>query len=731
MIDVTRRALVQGALAAPGLLALPGRLVAAAPAAAPGARPDLYPPIVPRFPHVLHGGDWNPEQWLDEPGVIEEDFRLMEKAGCNTFSVGIFAWSHLEPEEGKFTFDWLDRILEGLAKRGFLAFLATPSGGKPRWMSEKYPEIRRIDADGRRQPHANRHNHCFTSPVYRRKVRAINGKLAQRYARHPALAAWHVSNEYNGACYCELCLAAFRRWLEQRHGSLAGLNQHWWTSFWSQTFQSWKQIDPRQSPVDGLLLDWDRFVTHQTVDFMKNEMAPLRAATPTLPITTNMMGTFFGIDYQRFTEVCDRMAWDAYPRLHGEDSWRAGCALAFTHDMYRAMKGGLPFILMESTPSNTNWYHTPAIKKPGQHQQEMLLAIGHGADTTMFFQWRKGRGAYEKFHGAAVDHEGSERTRVFQDVAAHGAALKKLDGVVGTSVRPEVAVLFDWDTRWALAHAQGPRRPVGAAAAASATFEKEYLETCIDHYRPFWKLGVPVDVIESLSPFDRYRLVVAPMMFMVKPGVAERLTAFVKAGGALVLTYLSGVVDQHGLVLRGGWPGGGLRALAGVWAEEIDSLYPNPPQRIVAAAKNPLGLAGEHPVREYCDRLHAEGADVLATYKTDFYAGEPCLTVNRHGSGRVYYLGTRPAADAFHDAFARALVRELKLARCLDIALPEGMTVQQRKGGGRTFYFVHNLKPVAQAVDLGADRLQNVLAGGTATGRITLPAYGSLVLLRG
>ncbi|HXU83390.1 MAG TPA: beta-galactosidase, partial [Polyangia bacterium] len=274
MTDLSRRGVLQGTLAGTSLLALPGRLLAAAPIDV-----ERYPPVISRFPHILHGGDWNPDQWLDEPGIIDEDFRLMEKAHCNTFSVGIFAWSHLEPEEGKFTFEWLDKILDGLATRGWNAFLATPSGAKPRWLSEKYPEVRRINADGHREPHANRHNHCFTSPVYRKKVRLINTRLAARYRNHKALCAWHVSNEYNGACYCELCLAAFRAWLKGRYGTLDNLNQKWWTAFWSQTFQDWKQIDPRQTPVDGLLLDWDRFVTHQTVDFMKGEVQPLRAAT--------------------------------------------------------------------------------------------------------------------------------------------------------------------------------------------------------------------------------------------------------------------------------------------------------------------------------------------------------------------------------------------------------------------------------------------------------------------
>jgi beta-galactosidase len=390
------------------------------------------------------------------------------------------------------------------------------------------------------------------------------------------------------------------------------------------------------------------------------------------------------------------------------------------------MKGGQPFLLLESTPSSTNWFETPQLKRPGRHRQEMLIAIGHGADSTMYFQWRKGRGGFEKFHGAVVDHEGSGNTRVFADVAAHGALLESLDGVVGTTVRPEVAIIHDWEVRWALAYSQGPRR----GPQWGGPFEKEYVETCVDHYRPFWKLGVPVDVIESLSPFDPYRLVVAPMLFLLKPGVVERLEAFVRGGGVLLLTYLSGIVDATNLVLRGGWPGGGFRSMAGVWAEEIDALYPEEAQGIVAEDGNDLGLSGEHPVRDYAERVHPEGARVLARYATGFYLDLPSLTVNPWGSGRVFYLAARPAGDSFHDALARGLVRQLGLSRCLDTDLPEGVTVQRRAGGGRTFLFLHNLKPVEQTLDLGTTRLASVEDGRVLTGRLRLPGYASLVLER-
>jgi len=723
--SIGRRPFLKTALGTAAFLAAPGRLVALASQAPGGAPalPDRYSPVIPGFAHILHGADWNPDQWLHEPAVIEEDLRLMEKSGCNTFSLGIFAWATLEPEEGRYEFAWLDDIMNRLAARGFYAFLATPSGAKPRWMSEKYPEVRRINRAGQREPHGSRHNHCFTSPVYRDKVRTINTKLAERYKGHKALAGWHISNEYSGTCHCEFCLGAFRAWLKTRYASLDALNRAWWTAFWSQTFQSWNQIDPRDSPVDALNLDWERFITHQTVDFMKGEIAPLKAATPGLPVTTNMMSTFVGLDYWRFTGISDRMSWDAYPTLHGEDSWRQGVNLSFHHDLYRTMKGGLPFILMESTPSNTNWQQTPQIKKPGQHRQEMLLGIGHGADATMYFQWRKSQGAAEKMHGAVVDHGEAERTRVFGDVAAYGAFLKHLDGVVGTTVRPEVALMYDWEVRWALMYTQGPRQQAGRAP-----FDKDYLQTVQDHYRPFWKLGVPVDIIESLSSFDGYKLVVAPMLFMLKAGVVDRLDAFVKRGGTLVLTYLSGIVNDTELVWRGGWPGGGLRRLAGIWSEEIDSLYPDAAQRIVPSPGNPLGLTGEHRVRDYCERVHPESAAVLATYQADFYEGMPALTVNSSGPGRVYYLAARPAGDSFLDAFTRSLVSQLKLARCLDVDLPDGVTVQKRAGGGRTFYFLHNLRRQDQVIDLGRLSLKCVDDGRVLTGRTTLAPFASFVL---
>ena len=297
--------------------------------------------LFPNFPHFLHGGDYNPDQWLDWPEIIDEDFRLMPLAGCNAFSVGIFAWASLEPEEGVYSMDWLGEILDRLHANGHKAFLATPSGGKPNWLAHAYPEVRRVDKNGNRDPQKGRHNHCPTSPIYRQKVAAINGELARRFGNHPAVLAWHISNEYSGECYCDLCIAAFQHWLQDRYGDLETLNKAWWSKFWSHTYTDWSQIHPINGGVlDGLKLDWRRFVSHQTCDFMEAEIAAVRAAGSDLPVTTNFMGRYRELDYHRLSRSLDFIANDAYPLFqHQPGMMDEVVSFAFIHELMRSLKG--------------------------------------------------------------------------------------------------------------------------------------------------------------------------------------------------------------------------------------------------------------------------------------------------------------------------------------------------------------------------------------------------------
>lgn len=681
--------------------------------------PLRYPPISSKAPVFLHGGDYNPDQW--PPEVWEQDLRLMKLARCNTMTLGVFSWARLEPSEGQYEFGWLDAIMDRLHHNGVWAILATPSGARPAWMSQKYPEVLKVRTDRVRILHGERHNHCLTSPVYRDKCRAINQKLAERYRDHPALLMWHVGNEYETECHCPLCQQAFRQWLQAKYGgSLERLNQAWWTAFWSHTYTDWSQIESPspigESSTHGLNLDWKRFLTHQIVDFVRSEMAPLRQLSPGIPVTTNLMPLFDGLDSWKLKNELDVISWDNYPRWYGDQrDPEIAVRIGFIHDMHRCLKDGRPFMMMESTPGTTNWMEVCRPKRPGVNRLEALQAVAHGSDTVQYFQWRKSRGSSEKLHGAVVDHVGHENTRVFREVTAVGRMLEALTPVLGTTVRPEVAVIYDWENSWAIQDAQGPRIQ-----------KKDYYPTCLRHYRELWRRGISADVIDQECDLSRYRLIVAPMLYLLRSGAAERITSFVRQGGVLVTGYWTGIVNETDLCFLSGFPGP-LRECLGIWAEEIDALYDWQYNTVIPRPGNGLGLTRRYRAVELCDLIHAESAEVLAVYGRDFYAGQPALTVNRFGSGRAYYVASRND-EAFMADFFGGLLRQTKIHPVLDTKLPEGVTAQARTNGERSFVFLLNFMPVRRTVGLGKKSFVDLLTGKRYSQRVTLGPYGSLAL---
>ncbi|MDR0314031.1 MAG: beta-galactosidase [Treponema sp.] len=642
-------------------------------------------PIVASFPHIIHGGDYNPEQWIKwKDEIWKEDFRLAKLAGINSFSIGIFSWAVLEPAEGEYHFEWLDETMEKIAANKMVAVLATPSGARPAWMSQKYPEVLRVNSMGQRNHHGGRHNHCLTSPVYREKVTAMNTMLAERYGHHPALGVWHISNEYGGECHCPLCQEKFRAWVQNRYKTIDALNDAWWTRFWSHTYTDWSQIESPsplgETSTHGHNLDWRRFTTEQFVDFVLNEIAPLKKVNPSIPVTTNLMGTYPGIDYFRLAEVLDVVSWDNYPQWTGTDKDADTAILtSFRHDLIRGLKNK-PFMLMESSPSATNWWPVTKLHRPGVHMLQSMQAVAHGSDTVQYFQIRKGRGASEKFHGAVIDHEGTEKTRVFKDVAALGERLKTLDELVGTKTPSAVAIVYDWNIRWALDDVWGFLQK-----------KTNYEQTVIDHYSAFWQLGIPVDIIDSTKSLDSYDLVVAPMLYMLRPGFAEALDAFVKKGGYLVTTYITGYVNETDLCFLHGFPGP-LKKCLGIWSEEIDALYPGEANSIKWKAKT-------YKAFDLCELIHAEGAKVLGTYGSDFYAGRPALTMNQYGKGRAYHIAARTGRDFLLDYY-KDLAAQLNLKKAVE-KLPFGVTAQIRSDGTTDHIFVMNFTPKKQIVDLG------------------------------
>ena len=363
------------------------------------------------FGSILHGADYNPEQWLDRPDILARDIELMKEANCNVVSIGMFSWSMLEPEEGVYNLDWMANVIDSLYKNGIYTILSTPSGARPNWLAQKYPEVLRVGSNRVRNLFGLRHNHCYTSPLYREKVAQINTELAKRFAHHPGVILWHLSNEYGGECHCDLCQEAFRNWLKKKYQTLDAINDAWWTTFWSHRYTSWDQIESPaphgEMMVHGLNLDWNRFVSDQTIDFIRHERDTVKPFNQNMPTTINMMYYFYGINYFDLKNEIDIVSWDSYPVWHKVTSsdLKIACDTAMMHDMMRSIKNE-PFLLMESTPSMTNWQNVAKLKKPGMHMLSSIQAIAHGSNSVQYFQWRKSRGSSEKFHGAVVDHYG-------------------------------------------------------------------------------------------------------------------------------------------------------------------------------------------------------------------------------------------------------------------------------------------------------------------------------------
>ncbi|WP_251548685.1 beta-galactosidase [Neobacillus muris] len=663
---------------------------------------------------MLHGGDYNPDQWLDRPDILADDIKLMQLSHTNTFSVGIFAWSALEPEEGVYNFEWLDKIFEDIYRIGGRVILATPSGARPAWMSQKYPEVLRVNAARVKQLHGGRHNHCFTSPVYREKTQTINGLLAERYGGHPALLMWHISNEYGGDCHCDLCQNAFREWVKVKYNhDLKAVNDAWWGPFWSHTYSDWSQIESPspngESMVHGLNLDWRRFVTDQTIDFFENEIVPLKKITPDVPITTNFMADTFdlipfqGLDYSKFAKHVDVVSWDAYPAWHND--WESTADLAmkvgFINDLYRSLKQQ-PFLTMEMTPSAVNWHQVNKAKRPGMHLLSAMQMVAHGSDSVLYFQWRKSRGSSEKFHGAVVDHDNSPENRVFQEVAKVGVTLEKLADVVGTNRPSDVAILYDWDSNWAINDAQG-----------FGLESKRYPQTLQQHYRTFWEKDIPVDVITKDQDFSKYKLLIVPMLYLMSEDTISQLKTYAAEGGTLVMTYISGLVNEHDLTYLGGWHKD-LQEIFGIKPVETDTLYPKDRNAVMFRQKS-------YELKDYATVIEVNGANVEGVYEDDFYANTPALTSHSYGQGKAYYIGGR-LEDDFQRDFYQELIDELVLESASDVKHGRGVSVQARHASEKDYLFLMNFTEQSQPVSLGS-AVTDALTGEQLTGDLLLEKY--------
>ena len=668
---------------------------------------------------ALYGGDYNPEQWPDTIRV--EDITLMGQAHWNVATLPVFGWVTLQPSEDTWNFDWLDTTLDRMAKAGIKACLATATASVPAWVTQQYPDILTCDEAGNRRHHGGRHIFCPNSPNFRRLSTALARKIAERYKDHPALLLWHVSNEYGNYCWCPQCADAFRVWLRAKYNSLETLNDTYYTTFWGHTFTDWAQIEPPYSNgervIQALRLDWHRFQSESLLACFKAEAAVLREVTPGVPITTNLMGSFFPLNYREWAKELDIVSWDNYPYPNAPPS-----DVAFAHALMRGLKEGQPFLLMEQSPSQQNWQPYNWLKTPGLLRLQSLQAVAQGADSVMYFQWRRGRAGIEKLHGAVVEHPGRADTRVFREVAEIGADLARLGGaILGGRTPSRVALLWDWENWWGLRFSSGPSKDV------------DYLAQCRAYWAALWAAGVSTEIVAPDADLSRFDVIVAPMLTLLRTTDAERIAAQVHSGGATLLaTCFTGVVDENDAAHNGGAPGP-LRDVLGLWVEETDALPADKTNGLrFPDAFGPLAAGTTFKASLLCDRVRLENATAVAVYTDDFYAGEPALTVNGHGKGRAYYLATHPDAAGIA-AIVGAVCAEKGIVSPLagGAKPPTGVEVTVRVSpDGSELLYLLNHAGEAVAVPVGDGPFTDLLTGDTIRQSAPLAVRGVRILRR-
>jgi beta-galactosidase len=684
------------------------------------------------LPGLGYGADFNPEQW--DPAVLEEDVALMREAGVTVVTVGVFSWSYLEPAEGDFRLDWLRRVLDRLHEAGIGVDLATGTASPPPWLGARHPSTLPVTADGTTLWWGSRQQYNPGSAVFRDRLRLLVERMAAELAHHPAVVAWHVGNEY--ACHVkesfdDESLERFRMWLQRRYGGLDALNAAWGTAFWSQRVTAWDQVvGPRAAPTQlnpHLLTDWAAFWSDTLLELFLIEKDVLRAANPEIPITTNFMSLFDHVDYWEWARHVDFVSNDSYPDPANP---RAAREFAFDADLMRSLGGGRPWVQMEQVTSAVQWRPRNAAKRPGQYELWSLGAVARGADGILNFQWRQSVAGSETFHGAMVQHAGTE-SRTWGEVTSLGRTLDALGRVRGARVSSPVAIVWDWQSSWAQHHSAGPvaaRVPEeGARAWHASLFER----------------GHVVDLVHPESDLSAYRVVVVPALFRVTPAAAARLAEARRAGCQVVVTYLSGWVDAAGHAVLGGY----LSTLGDLLGVRVTDVAPRAVRPAVPGYAEPIlasvdrvtsvvrtpdagsGVAlsdgsGPDPWpgggMTWTERVVVEDdVTVLARFATVDVDGLPAVTVRRHDSGGAgWYLAT----DL--DSTARDHLLDAVLAVAgIDSpsALPPG--VERLVRGGVTFLLNHGDAPVTLPDVHGTD----VVAGGRVDGVTIGPRSAALL----
>ncbi len=586
---------------------------------------------------IAFGGDYNPEQWPESSWP--EDIALMQQAGVNLVSIGIFSWALLEPSPGQYEFGWLDRIMALLHEGGIAVDLANASATPPPWFSHRHPQSLLVDVNGVQRSYGARQGFCPSSSDYRKQAAALTTAIVQRYSGHPALAMWHVHNEYgnhNWSCYCDVSAAAFRAWLQRRYGTLDELNDAWGTSFWSQHYYDWDEVLPPRTPAYKTFcnptqqLDFSRFSSDELLDCYRAEAQIIRDRSA-LPVTTNFMQFWKPMDYWRWAQDMDLISNDHY-RMAARGSEGATHDLAMAADLVRSLADDSPWLLMEHSTSAVNWQPRNPAKPPGQMRRDSLSHIARGADGALFFQWRASRAGAEKFHSGMVPHAGTDSRR-WQEVCDLGADLASLKPITGSRTNVDIAIAFDWHAWW------------GVELDSHPSVDVDQLDRVRRWHRSLWERGYTCDFVHPDRDLSRYAVVLVPALYLCTDEAAENIAAVAERGGTVVIGYFSGIVDVDDHVRLGGYPGA-FTNLLGTRTEEFSPLLAGDSVELVAAAE--LHTPSPATATQWTELIGSVESDVevLVSFGSGMFSGSPAVTRRGlPGGGSAWYVGTELESD--------------------------------------------------------------------------------------
>ncbi|MEQ8675322.1 MAG: beta-galactosidase [Aggregatilineales bacterium] len=659
---------------------------------------------------LFWGVDYYPEHWPEARWPHDAD--AMVAAHFNVVRLAEFAWSLLEPTDGHFDFGWLDRAIDVLAERGLQIVVGTPSASIPPWLFAAHPDMVIVDADGIRRTYGSRRDGSPASPVYRDYAARIARKMAAHYADHPAVIGWQIDNEFGDRDYSSHAQAGFHEWLKARYPSLDALNQAWGTRFWSHVYTDWAQIPvPRQTTHarhnPGLHLDYDRYLSDCYVAFQQAQIDAIREVVPqTHFITHNLMGfTYADIDYFDLAAPLDVVSWDNYPSAFWrENPFAVPADVALNHAAMWGLKQS-NFWVMEQQSGPSGWHIVGPMPRPGQVALWAWQAIAHGANGIVFFRWRTNpRGAEQNWHG--ILHADGTRTRRYQEIQKMGEALTPLmDQIAATEPFHDIALIHDYDIRFSFQiH---PDNPLFS-----------YEQHVADYFHAIHDDGRTAAVLSVEADWDDYPLVLAPALRIVDEALVRRLTAYVEAGGILVLTMRSGSRDRTNALVETPFPGL-LADLCGVTVRESDSLAKNDRKRVRFGENEAYATM-------WCDVIDPTTADVIATYAEDFYTDEAAVSLQRRRKGAVVYVGTAGDAMLVQQILAKA-IELAQIPLMSDIQIPDGVEMTRRRGDNGVLIFVLNHNATEAVITLNHPHHEQ-MTNAVIDEVLLLPPYGVAVL---